>query len=57
MKVNEVICGDAREALKSLPDASVDLVVTDPPYLCNYRDRTGRKITNDVNRGGIELGV
>ena len=26
MKINEMICGDAREALDSLPDASVDLV-------------------------------
>ena len=57
MKINEMICGDARDALESLPDASVDLVVTDPPYLCNYRDRTGRKIANDDTRGGIELGV
>ena len=49
MKINEMICAEAREALQSLPDASIDLVVTDPPYLCNYRDRTGRKIANDDN--------
>jgi DNA modification methylase len=27
-----VLCGDSREVLKSLPDASVDLIVTSPPY-------------------------
>ena len=53
MKVNEIICGDAREALETLPDASIDLVVTDPPYLCNYRDRTGRKIANDDNPDAV----
>jgi site-specific DNA-methyltransferase (adenine-specific) len=29
---NEILQGDAREALKAVPDASVDLVVTSPPY-------------------------
>ena len=53
MKINEVICGEAREALETLPDASVDLVVTDPPYLCNYRDRTGRNIANDDNPDAV----
>lgn len=27
-----VLCGDSRELLKTLPDESVDLVVTSPPY-------------------------
>lgn len=29
---NQVICGDALEVLQTLPDASVDTVVTSPPY-------------------------
>jgi DNA modification methylase len=28
----KVICGDAREVLKTLPDESVQCVVTSPPY-------------------------
>jgi len=44
---NRIIHGDSADILKSLPPASVDLVVTDPPYLVNYRDRTGRRIAND----------
>lgn len=31
----ETICGDAIEVMKSLPSASVDLIVTDPPYNLN----------------------
>lgn len=29
---NEIILGDAYELIKTLPDKSVDLIVTDPPY-------------------------
>ena len=32
LPVNQVLCGDAIEILKSLPPASVDAVVTSPPY-------------------------
>ena len=28
----KIICGDALEELKNLPDRSIDLIVTDPPY-------------------------
>jgi len=30
--INKVICGDCMEFMKFIPDDSVDLVVTDPPY-------------------------
>lgn len=46
---NEVIQGDCVEVLRCLPDASVDLILTDPPYGVRYRDRTGRTIANDDN--------
>ena len=29
---NQIICGDCLEIMKELPDNSVDLVLTDPPY-------------------------
>ena len=32
MKTNHFITGDAVEDLKKLPDASIDLICTDPPY-------------------------
>ena len=45
--LNRVVQGDCVTVLRSLPDASVDLVVTDPPYLVNYRARDGRRCAND----------
>ena len=32
LPINEVICGDVRDVLPTLPDNYFDLVVTDPPY-------------------------
>jgi site-specific DNA-methyltransferase (adenine-specific) len=46
---NKIIQGDCVDVMKSLPDGSVDLVVTDPPYLARYRDRDGRTLANDDN--------
>lgn len=34
--MNEIITGDARELCKEIPDESIDLVFTDPPYLREY---------------------
>jgi site-specific DNA-methyltransferase (adenine-specific) len=44
---DRVLCGDCVKVLAELPAASVDLVVTDPPYAVRYRDRTGRTVAND----------
>ena len=33
--LNKIICGDCLEVMRELPDKSVDLVVTDPPYNIN----------------------
>ena len=29
---NQIICGDARAVLARIPDRSIDLIVTSPPY-------------------------
>ena len=39
--------GDCIDILSSFPANTVDLVVTDPPYVCHYRDRTRRTVAND----------
>ena len=46
--------GDCLEVMKDIEDESVDLVVTDPPYLCDYsrhdnKSRFSKKIANDEN--------
>lgn len=50
---NQIIEGDSAHVLKEMPEGSIDLVVTDPPYLVNYRDRDGRSLRNDDNAGGV----
>lgn len=47
MNINMIHCGDAAATMKTLPGSSVDLIVTDPPYLVRYRDRSGRTLAND----------
>lgn len=44
---NQIIQGDCTAILRDMPDSSIDLVVTDPPYLVGYRDRKGRTLAGD----------
>lgn len=37
MELNKIYNEDCLEGMKRIPDNSVDLVVTDPPYLVNYK--------------------
>lgn len=43
--------GDCLEIMKNIPDGSVDLILTDPPYgmsfQSNYREQKHKKILND----------
>ena len=47
LPVDRILSGDCTEVLEGLPEACIDLVVTDPPYLVRYRDRSGRTLYND----------
>lgn len=47
--MNRLLLGDCLTVLPTLADRSVDLVLTEPPYLVNYQDRTGRWVINDGN--------
>lgn len=53
MLTQQVIQGDCKTILQSLPDESVDFVLTDPPYLGRFRDRTGRTLANDDNPAAV----
>ncbi len=46
--INKIICGDAVEVMKGIPDESIDLVVTSPPY--NLKNSTGNGMKD--GRGG-----
>lgn len=50
---NRIIQGNCTEILKTLPSASADLVLTDPPYFVRYRDRDGRTIANDTDPASV----
>jgi len=45
---NKIICGDALDIMRAMPDASVHLVVTSPPY--NLKNSTGNGMKD--GRGG-----
>lgn len=46
---NRVMHGDCVRLMRRLDTASIDFILTDPPYLVRYRDRTGRTVANDDN--------
>jgi DNA modification methylase len=46
---NILIHGDCVNVLPTLPAASVDFVLTDPPYITRYKSRDGRSVPNDDN--------
>ena len=44
--INKVICGDCLEIMKYIPDRSIDLILTDPPYQIRWKSQIelhGRK--------------
>lgn len=45
--LNRVIQSDCVHAMPLMPSGSIDLVVTDPPFLVNYRPRDGRRCAGD----------
>ena len=46
--LNKIICGDAIEVMKKIPDGAIDLVITSPPY--NLKNSTGNGMKD--GRGG-----
>jgi adenine-specific DNA-methyltransferase len=49
-----VVRGDCVDVMKEMPSKSVDLILTDPPYLVRYCDRSGRRVKNDDNDAWID---
>ncbi|MGA2671998.1 MAG: DNA methyltransferase [Terracidiphilus sp.] len=46
--INTITQGDCIQVMRQMPANSIDFILTDPPYLVNYRDRDGRTIQNDA---------
>ncbi|NYF91361.1 DNA methyltransferase [Tunturiibacter empetritectus] len=51
---NQILHGNCIEVMRQMPTNSVDFILTDPPYLVNYRDRSGRTIQNDVDKSWLK---
>jgi len=52
--INKIICGDCLEVMKEIPDKSVDLIVTDPPYFLPVTHYQTRK---QFSRNFSDLGI
>ena len=51
---NVIANGDCIDLMAAMPARSVDFILTDPPYLVRYKDRTGRSLANDDNADWLE---
>jgi DNA modification methylase len=47
--LDTIIQADCTKAMTEIESGSVDFVLTDPPYLIDYRGRDGRSVANDDN--------
>lgn len=45
--LNAVVQGDCVAVMRTMESASVDFILTDPPYICRYKSRDGQTIAND----------
>ena len=47
--MSRFIQGDCEQVMSGFPSSAVDFILTDPPYLVGFTDRSGRSIANDKN--------
>lgn len=65
MELNRIILGDCLEVLKKIESGSIDLVVTDPPYLIKNIKEGGKsevekrmnKMKNELKQNNLTDGV
>lgn len=48
-QLNTLHRGHCASVMASMPPNSVDFILTDPPYLVNYKCRSGRRIAGDIH--------
>lgn len=51
---NAIIHGNCIDVMKAMPPGSVDFILTDPPYIANYKSRTGDRVGNDDNAAWLK---
>ena len=54
--MNSIKCGDCLELIKEIPDKSIDLIVTDPPYLIeNTKAGGGSQLAKSIQKMNDEM--
>lgn len=51
---NTILQGDCTALMRDIDTASVDFILTDPPYITRYRGRDGRTVANDDNASWLK---
>lgn len=46
MEINKVYCGNCFDILKTLPNESIDLILTDPPYGINFQSGHRQQVSD-----------
>lgn len=64
MELNQIYLGDAYELIKDIPDKSIDLIVTDPPYDIQGIHRAGimksrnkGNFSREIEENGLDKGM
>lgn len=64
MNINEIYLGDAYKLIKEVPDKSVDLIVTDPPYDIPQihgsgimKTRKAGNFSREIQENGLDKGI
>lgn len=64
MNINQIYLGDAYELIKKIPDKSVDLIVTDPPYQIDYltggkmlKEKGINSLMDDLGNNNLNVGI
>lgn len=66
MELNVIYNEDCYQGIKKIPNKSVDLIVTDPPYeigksgmtgIFKYRNNTGHKYYDEIMNKGLDKGI
>ena len=47
--INKLICTDCREGMKNIPDGSIDLIVTDPPFGYSFMGKDWDRALVDID--------
>ena len=52
--IDTILHGNCIDMMQRLSAQSADFILTDPPYLVNYRDRNGRTLQNDRDNNWLK---